>query len=233
MITAIIPTHNAASTLAACLESLVPAAVEGLVREVLIVDDGSTDKTLPIAEGAGADVVLSCGVRALALITGSQRARFPWLLFLKANCSLQPGWEREAAQFIDRVETHRAPPAAAVFRYEVDDQGVAPRASETLTNGAARLLGIAHAEQGLLIQRSLYTAVGGFKPMPVLEDIDLTRRIGRKRLVRLRSAALSHRCPDRAIGYGASAIRHAGCVVLYALNVPVDHIARVHGTAAA
>jgi glycosyltransferase involved in cell wall biosynthesis len=78
MISVVIPTLNAEATLAPTLAALVSAAVDGLIREVLVVDGGSTDRTVQIAEDAGASLV-DCpgGGRGRQLIAGAERARFP------------------------------------------------------------------------------------------------------------------------------------------------------------
>ncbi|MBN9260652.1 MAG: glycosyltransferase, partial [Hyphomicrobium sp.] len=59
MISVVIPTLNAEGGLAACLTAIVPAAVEGMVREVIVVDGGSSDRTLKIIEQSGAELVRS------------------------------------------------------------------------------------------------------------------------------------------------------------------------------
>ena len=91
MISVVVATLNSAETLAEALAGLIPAAVQGLVREVIIADGGSTDATLQIADGTGADVVHSGPTRAQRMIEGAKRAKFPWLLFIDANAVLDPG----------------------------------------------------------------------------------------------------------------------------------------------
>lgn len=231
MISVIIPTLNSATTLSATLESLIPAAVQGLVREVLIVDGGSTDATLKIADGFGAITIAGGPLRASRLTVGAQLARFPWLLFIDPDCALDPGWEREAGHLIGKIEDGNRPPSAAVFRFVLDDDGIKARVTEFFARWSAVLLGLAHSEQGMLIPQSLYTEVGGFKPYPLLADVDLSRRVGRRRLMTFRSNAVSNANHYRQQGYIARALRYYGCLGLYALHVPMVRIASLLGPA--
>ena len=105
MISVVIPTLNAEATLGGTLSALVPAAVDGLVREVIVVDGGSGDRTKEIVDQAGARLLVERPERGRQLAAGAARARFPWLLFLHADTVLEPGWEREAAGFMERVDT--------------------------------------------------------------------------------------------------------------------------------
>ena len=221
MISVVVATLNSAETIVATLEGLIPAAVQGLVREVIIADGGSTDATLHIAEGCGATCVSAGPTRAARLIEGANQAKFPWLLFLDADTALDPGFERDIETFITRVEDGRIAPSAATFAFRIDDNGIAPRMVEMAARWGSALFGLAHAKQGLLIPRSLYAERGGYKLLADLEDIDLTRRIGRTRLVRLRRPLVSHCGPYRRTGYANRALRHAGRVLLYALRVPL------------
>jgi len=94
MISAIIPTLNCERDLQRLLTSLVPAAVEGLVREVLAADAGSSDATRAICEDAGAEVVEG-GVLAAAARAKSER-----LLILPVGLQLRAGWERALADHL-------------------------------------------------------------------------------------------------------------------------------------
>lgn len=228
MISVIVPTLNCAATLPATLESLIPAAVQGLVREVVIVDGGSTDQTLTIADGYGATTIAGSPLRANRLNAGIQQSRCPWVLIVNPGSVLDAGWEREADLFMARIDDGTRAPKAAAFRYVLDDTGLAPRALESVAHAVAAVFGIAHAEQGLLIQRTLLLQLGGYRPLPVLEDVDLASRLGRCRLATLRAGAVSSAAGLRKAGYARCALRYYTSLILYGLNVPIARIAPWH-----
>ena len=229
MISVVGPTLNAETHLAETLTSLVPAAVDGLVREVVVADGGSSDRTLEIADGAGAEIIRCETGRGAQLKAGAARARFPWLLFLNADTYLDIGWEREASLNIERVESGRRRMSAASFRFALDDEGLLPRTLETLVSLRTGLLKLPYGDQGLLISRSLYDEVGGFDSLPLMEDVDLVRRLGRKRLAVLNARAVSGGEPYRRDGYVARMARSQACLGLYLIGVPVTTIANLYG----
>ncbi len=189
MISVVIPALNAERHLPAALTALVPAAVNGIVREVIVVDGGSTDHTRRIADLSGADVIGCDPGRGLQLAQGAARARFPWLLFLHADTVLEDGWEREAANFMHRVDIGERPRAAAAFRFKLDDKGLAPRLLEGIVRARCSVLRLPYGDQGLLISRRLFDEVGGYKALPIMEDVDIVRRLGRKRIAVLNADA--------------------------------------------
>src|SRR5262249_6974656 len=161
-------------TLASAFAALVPAAVDGLIREVIVVDGGSTDHTVAIAEEAGATLIACSSGRGQQLRAGAERAQFPWLLFLHADTELAPGWGREG--FGEAGARARRPPAAAASRFALDDMGFRPRLLERLGAVRCALLRLPYGDQGLLTPRSLYAEIGGFAPIPLMEDVDMARR---------------------------------------------------------
>jgi len=100
MISVVIATQDDGLTLGQTLASLVPAAVDGLVREVILADAGSTDDTLAIAEDAGAEVVRCAGSVEARLLEGCKAARSDWLLILEASTPAPHGWEGAAGRHI-------------------------------------------------------------------------------------------------------------------------------------
>src|SRR5450432_3627672 len=119
MISVVIPTLNAERKLPRCFDSLIGAAVRGVVREVIVADGGSSDDTLSIIDAAGAHVVSAAKTRSAQLFAGASAARNDWLLFLHPETALEPGWEAEVESFIAQAMPER--PRAAVFRFALED----------------------------------------------------------------------------------------------------------------
>jgi rSAM/selenodomain-associated transferase 2 len=229
MISVVIPTLNAEPKLAHTLAALVPAVVEGIVQEAIVVDGGSSDETRAIAEAAGTHLIEAPRGRGSQLDAGARAARGDWLLFLHADTVLDPGWAEEAQGFIQRVQTGRRDEAAAAFRFALDDDGAMPRFIERLVAWRCRLFGLPYGDQGLLISRRLYRRLGGFRPLPLMEDLDLVRRLKRRELVMLQSRAVTSGERYRREGYLARSLRNLGCMLLYYLRVPPRVLARIYG----
>lgn len=116
MITAIIETRNEEVSLARALAALVPAATEGVIRDVIVIDRGSQDATRKVADAAGCTVI-DASAETDATRAAVEQARGDWLLFSRASHIFAPEWQAEAMAFIDRALTGgQAQTASATFR---------------------------------------------------------------------------------------------------------------------
>jgi rSAM/selenodomain-associated transferase 2 len=229
MLSIVIPTLNAEAGLVSCLSALVPGMVDGLVRQVIIVDGGSTDRTLDIADHAGCDVIpAGKAVRGAQLQLGATQARQPWLLFLHADTVLEDGWQREVKTFIERVDAGQRAPAAAAFRFALDDLGFKPRVIEAGVALRCLLFRLPYGDQGLLIPSKLYRDLGGYKPLPLMEDVDLIRRLPRGQPIQLRATAVTSAVRYRRTGYFKRAFQNLTCLTLYFARVPLPTIQRLY-----
>lgn len=91
------------------------------------------------------------------------------------------------------------------------------------------LFALPYGDQGLVMPRSLYERLGGFRQMPLMEDVDLVRRIGRSRLAMLRAGAVTSAERYREQGYLRRSLRNLGCLALYFFKVPPRVISRLYG----
>ena len=227
MITAIFAARDVEMPLAHALHALVPAAAEGVLREVLIVDGGSRDGTAIVADAAGCDIIESRGDREGDLRRAAERARGEWLLFLSPHVVLEAGWQTEAIDYISRaVESGRGNSCAAVFRLGQSDDSVRARMSEWFASFRTKALAAPREEQGLLISRALYRDLGGHRQLPAMSEVDLARRVGRRRLTLLRKRATIRRPMDQDTG-SFRAMRNGLCMVLFVLRLPPAFIGRL------
>ncbi|MGE0613130.1 MAG: TIGR04283 family arsenosugar biosynthesis glycosyltransferase [Hyphomicrobiales bacterium] len=229
MLSVVIPTLNSERTLTRTLAALVPATVEGVVREVIIVDGGSDDATAEIADLAGADFISARQGRGGQLARGSSHARAEWLLFLHADTVLSPGWWDEVAAYISKVQSGDVPMAAASFRFALNDFGLKPRLLEWMVALRCAVLRLPYGDQGLLINKQHYRRVGGYRDMPLMEDVDIVRRIGWRGMTFLRSIAVTSAVRYREEGYIRRVMRNFACLSLYYLRVPPKTLVRLYG----
>ena len=217
MLTIVVPVLNAAASLGHCLAVLADAG------EIIVVDGGSTDNGVEIADRSRARIIAAPRGRGTQLDAGARAARGDWLLFVHADTRLGAGW-REA------VATHvaTAPERAGYFDLRLDDPAWQARVIEHGVAWRARLLGLPYGDQGLLISRRLYDELGGFRPLALMEDVDFVRRIGRSRLRRLPATALTSADRWRRDGWIRRSSRNLACLALYAAGVAPVRLARLY-----
>ena len=230
LLSIVIPTLDAAGVLGPTLAAAAPGIARfeerGIPVEVVVADGGSLDGTADEARRHGARLVEAETGRGRQLAAGAAAAEGAWLLFLHADTCPAPGWDEEVSAFI------AAPPnrsRAACFRFALDDPASAARLLERLVALRCRLFALPYGDQGLLIHRSLYEALGGFRPLPMMEDVDLVRRLGRRRLAYLRTPAVTSAVRFRRAGYLPRMARNLCCLLLFSLGVRAETVARLYG----
>ncbi len=221
-VSVVIPTLDAAADLPATLAELAGAR---LIGEIIVADGGSSDDTVAIAGAAGARIVRAPKGRGTQLAAGAAAASGDWLLFLHADCRLAPGWEAAVEAFV-------AGPGvvgrAGYFAFALDDASRAARRLERMVAWRCRALGLPYGDQGLLIARPLYQAVGEFAALPLMEDVEFARRLGRRRLAPLGASAYASARRYREEGYICRPLRNLLCLSLYFAGVPPERIVRLY-----
>jgi glycosyltransferase involved in cell wall biosynthesis len=227
MITAIFATKDVEMGLAHALHALVPGATEGILRDVIVVDGGSRDGTAVVADAAGCEIIEGSGVAEDDLRLAAECARSDWLLFLSPESVLDHGWQTEVLEFVGAAaESGRARSCAAVFRLGRAEYSARARLAEWLASFRTRMLAAPYEEQGLLISRSLYRSLGGHRRLAAMADVDLARRIGRRRLTLLRKRATVRLPRKESVGL-FRAVRNGACLALFVLRFPPGIIGRL------
>lgn len=169
-ISVIIPTLNAGEDLPACLMALGEGLNEGVIRELIISDGGSSDTTLRTAEAAGAVIVTGPASRGAQMRRGAEAAEGDWLFFLRAHSQLAPGWTTA-------VKRHLLTDKAAAFRRGYRSGHPMGRVAAGWANLRSRLFGLYSDDQGLLIPRGLYQSIGGYPDLRQRDDLAIARAL--------------------------------------------------------
>lgn len=217
MLSFIIPALNAALVLPATLASIAGA------EDIIVVDGGSRDATVDVARAGGARVIVASRGRGAQLAAGVIAAKGHWLLLLHADTRLAPGWQATLAAFMEQGSDR-----AGYFRFALDSPDPRARRLERAVAWRCRVLGLPYGDQGLLIARTLLDAVGGVRPLPLMEDVDLARRLGRARLRPLASDAVTSAARWKQDGWLRRSARNLGCLALWYAGLPPRLVARIY-----
>ncbi|UCH80519.1 MAG: TIGR04283 family arsenosugar biosynthesis glycosyltransferase [Nitrospiraceae bacterium] len=169
-ISIIIPVINEAGILRNTLSSINVTSDE----ELIVVDGGSTDETMSIAQEFTDKVLVSKTGRASVMNFGAEKAEGDILLFLHADCILP-----DQGFYMIRETLKNQKTAAGGFYLSIDEHGPGFRLIEYMANVRARLTSLIYGDQGMFVKRDIFKKVGGFSDMPLMEDIDISRKLGR------------------------------------------------------
>jgi glycosyltransferase involved in cell wall biosynthesis len=188
MLSVVIATENAERILVPTLAALVPGATAGIVREVIVADAGSSDATAMIADAAGCRIDVMAAPLGRRLRQAAASARAAWLLFLPPGAVPDWTWTEETRRFIEHAELGgRANARAAAFRRTGEADTLRSAIVEGLGLIAAALGAQPRPQQGLLISKTLYERLGGHLGEDADPERRFLRRLGRRRIVMLRS----------------------------------------------
>jgi rSAM/selenodomain-associated transferase 2 len=207
-------------------------------------DTEALTRTLDTTDFGGADVIISATAddwaslapvrarrpdvvwleaargRARQMNTGAQVARGAWLLFLHADTRLPPRW-------MSAVEAAARDPRVVLgcFRFALDSPSAWARAIERGVRIRVAALHLPYGDQALFVRRQVFESIGGYREMPIMEDVDLVRRLGRVgRLYRSPLAATTSARRWEQDGWARRTARHLRLIALYFAGVPPERL---------
>lgn len=166
----IIPVLNEEKTVYGLLQQLQNYRRQG--HEVIVVDGGSIDKTVPISESLADKVIQSKSGRAIQMNSGATQARFDVLWFLHAD-TLIPDNAIERIQFYLSNEKYQW----GRFNIKLSGSHVFFRVIEKMINIRSCLSSIATGDQGIFITKIFFEVEKGFSDLPLMEDVELCKRL--------------------------------------------------------
>lgn len=172
MLSIIIPIYQEGENLAHLLSLLQSLQASPVAAEIIIVDGGSSDEGPQRLTAAGYRVLSSERGRGQQLIAGVSASSGDKLLFLHADSAFDVDPLKTASRLLDK-----APCASFSLAFLGQGRDWRMRMIAWGSNWRVRHRHIAFGDQGICIRREVYEAVGGFKPLPLMEDYDLSIRL--------------------------------------------------------
>ena len=168
-ISIVIPTLNSQNTILKTLASLFEGIEAGIIRELIVVDGGSTDETREIVEECGGKFISSAASRGYQLKKGVNLAKGDFIFVLHSDSMLEPGWSKIVKKYLNKDAGHYCKLAFDIIH---------PLASMTSTwaNARSLIFNLPYGDQGLLISRTLLMKNGSYSPIPIMEDVELALR---------------------------------------------------------
>ena len=219
----IIPTLNEAEQIAGILGRLQCYRQRG--HEVILVDGGSEDGTLAEAAGLVDQFVQAPRGRASQMAAGAARASHEVFWFLHAD-----SWVPDRADDLIREALLTAEWGRFDVRLSGRNRHPMLRLVERLINLRSRLTGIATGDQGIFVTRQAYQAIGGMPDLPLMEDVELSRRLrsqGRPSCIACPLVTSSRRW--EAAGIWRTIILMWTLRAAYAVGVSPARLARLYG----
>lgn len=216
-ISVIIPTRNEEDSIAAAIEHVRDSGV----REVIVVDGGSSDQTCAQARAAGATVFESAPGRGTQQNLGATEATGDVLLFLHADTRLPPDFLEQINGILSRTGV-----SAGAFQLGVDGHGRGLRWVENMANWRSLYFQLPYGDQAIFIKAATFRRAGGFAEIPLMEDFELMRRL--RKLGRIELADATVRTSARRwlqLGVLRATWSNQLCILAYMLGISPHRIA--------
>lgn len=217
-ISVIIATLNEAANLPYCL----PERLEQSDVEVIVADGGSCDETPDIAIGKGWKVCRSATGRSAQMNEGAKLASGNVLLFLHGDTKLPNDFVNQILRVLSEPNV-----VAGAFRLGITNPTFGMKIIERLANWRSVQLQMPYGDQAIFLSAEEFLAIGGFSDIPIMEDVELIRRLRKRGRIRIASASVqtSSRRWEK-LGLWKTTAMNQACILAYYVGVSPRRIHR-------
>ena len=219
-ITLIIPTLNASNTLDATLKS-----ASKFFKNIIVVDAYSKDNTVKIAKKYKSKILLCSANRGKQLHRGAQKANSDWFLFLHADTIINKNSYKEILNFI-KIENNIN--KAAYFKLKFNDKNYSSLFVEKIVYLRNIIFKLPYGDQGLLISKNFYKKIGGYKELPIMEDVNIIKRIKYKNLIIINSYIITDAVKYKKQGWIIRPLINLTCLTLYFMGCNINKINNIY-----
>ncbi|MEH2357616.1 TIGR04283 family arsenosugar biosynthesis glycosyltransferase [Nostoc sp.] len=169
-ISIIIPAINEAGN----IKKAIATTQANLDVEVILVDGGSSDDTVAIAQSLNVKVISSSPGRAVQMNAGAVAASGDILLFLHADTLLPTGFDEMIRTALQQPGT-----VAGAFKLRIDASRLSLRWVEWGVNVRSHFYQMPYGDQAIFLTKQVFQQIGSFPELPIMEDFELMRRLKR------------------------------------------------------
>ena len=217
-ISIVIPVLNEANTINTVLARILGASNV----EVIVVDGGSQDETVALAQSVGVKVIAAAGGRASQMNAGAGVATGSVLLFLHADTHLPPAFDTLVRQVLQNTGT-----IAGAFELRIDAELWGIRLIEKMVNLRSHFLSLPYGDQAIFLKTSIFKEIGGFPNLPIMEDFELMRCLKRYGKIAIAPApVLTSGRRWQKLGVVRTTLINQLIIISYFLGVPPAKLAR-------
>jgi len=219
-VTIVIPTYNSEKSINNTLNS-----ISKYFNKIVIVDANSKDLTIEISKRYKTKIIKSKKSRGFQLLLGAKNVSTDWIFFLHSDTILDKNNVTEIKNFIsNEINNYKA----AAFRIKFNKNHTCSYILETIVNIRSKYLKLPYGDQGLLISRNFYNSIGGYKNMPIMEDVKIIRDIGFSNIKILNSYIITDATRFENQGWLFRPMLNIYCLTLYFLGFNINSINKIY-----